>query len=282
LNVFMTAPLSDSREVLSQLKSLVFEKIVTEDRSGRTPFIVLAQMLAQLPPDDEIKKKYAWASVRIINKVQQMSAKQLGMLLRFLHKSGIPSKDIVEKVRDFLKSQSPLTSETGKRAEIIRWLIDTGLKMLPQELELEEAVKAQFPWLWIEAMMQTDWNSASDAIVENLKQQQSATELLAFLPYLWSKNRIIAEDFSRWCEVLPAREVDKLKEWFTKRCLSFPASISSQKTQAIGAVEEVKNWTPVPNAIARPGPTRVDQSDRKFLGKTAFAWIVQIQGPTTH
>lgn len=269
----MTNILSENSNILSQVKGLVFEQVVVEDRSGCPPLVVLAEALAQLPPDDEIKKQYAWAAGQIVSEIRRMSEKQLGMFFHFLHQSGIPSKAIVEKVRGFLNAKPPLIPQVGKRVEIIRWLIDMGERLWPKELDMETGIKKEFPWFWIEATIQTDWNKASKAITETLQTKHSdVIELLALLPHLWNRQLIRPEDFSSWQQVLAEPERTKLSNWFLDRRLTLPQQLVPSRELPESIPNRIRPSAYAPHVEATRGAARsappLSQEGKDFLANS--------------
>ncbi len=211
---------SDTGEIESTIRSLLHQKLPPEDRSGRSPLVALAELLAKTAPDDDAKTKYAWASAQLIKEVEQFSEDAVRRLVRFLYAARFSSGPILDEVKRLLRSGCRAKGDIRKRAELLRWSITRGERMLPNELNKEVEIKSRHPWLWIDAMAASDWEVAKKEIIAALRKQKTARDLLVRLPYYWKKHPLTNDDFGPWLAALPKPEGDKLRNWSERREMS--------------------------------------------------------------
>ncbi|MCU0786226.1 MAG: hypothetical protein MUF81_19700, partial [Verrucomicrobia bacterium] len=187
------------KNVATELEALIRQGQPTEDWSGRTPLMLLADELASLPPNDARKREYGWAVSQMARQIPSFTDSEMERLCFFIESAEISVDLFSEAFRAVLRSGLKSAREIRKRAELLRLLAEMGVSLAPSLLREEKPVKRRFPWHWIDAMEPVNWPEAERAITETLSAEREARNLLARLPYLWEKHsRVLGSCLSDW------------------------------------------------------------------------------------
>jgi len=245
------------------LDTLIREQNAAEDSSGRTLLDILADDLAELPPNAPRKQEYAWAVNRVARDVPKLTFQQTQRLCLFIESAAFPLEAFAEAFGTLLRSGLKSGSEIDKRAEIIRLLAEQGERFLPSRLMEETQVRKRFPWHWIDAMEAVDWPEAERAITATLTQEGKARSLLARLAFLWDKHGPMKESLGAWSRILLGAERQKLLDWMEHRNILSPE-------MAFGLLHEERN------NIVESG---LDSGGEQFLTKAVQGSQILISTP---
>jgi hypothetical protein len=168
-------------------KFLAEESSATPDRSGRTPLVALSESLSRLSPVDTEKLKYVWAAEQVLESIDSLPPDELRRLFNFIQIGNFPMQRIAAVLAKSLRTRLDPIRHTERRAMVLSWLTKLGCYAEPRLLRKEQEVRARYPWHWIDAMCDVDWDAAVECATEQLQKSQDASPLLARLAYFWKR-----------------------------------------------------------------------------------------------
>ncbi|MEI7732885.1 MAG: hypothetical protein WCO56_25155 [Verrucomicrobiota bacterium] len=208
------------------LKQAIFDasKHEPDFREGGSRFLVLAQLLAGLPPNNPIVSNYIGQLENLFRDTPDWPAETVENLCFFIELSRMPSDRVTEFVNSILESKfrEEDSDTVRKRGLLIRLLSGIGRPLSVEQLDKEDCLKKNWPWMWIDAVEPVNWEKARDHIGATLKREKVALGLAARLPYLRDRygKKEVGADHSRltvglkhWLKILQGIERQKLVDW---------------------------------------------------------------------
>ena len=212
-------------QLREQIRELMKASSAIEDRSGRTPLDVMAEVVVAGKIE---AANVAQAVTELLTEAPSTDLDELIRLVNFISAAELMLNH--RRLNEIVETQLNRPSDVEKRGELLRLQWRLGRKFLPAELEREVAVKSACPWLWFDLMLAAEPNDAAAFALERCRQHGLEPGLEARLVELW--RRIDPDEFSRWfvslTSCLDESELGPLSEMLSEFTISTPGSDQSE------------------------------------------------------
>jgi len=194
-----------------------------EGRSGAKPLDMFAlrltgKLILDTASEDEIEAAYNALQV-IADGLDQRDHKFVDALCDFIWMAKIPPHIIEEAFLPWLQKSDRLNPKLLEvRGEILQLLAQEGPGLSESFLENELGVRNFYPWYWIDAMSETNWDITVEEIAKHLKDDDGFDHLrvrLARFLHDQSPNKLL-EAVETWQPLLSQENIEELRGWFTR------------------------------------------------------------------
>lgn len=209
-------------DALKLLKKMLEEDDQTEERSGRTRLVTLAEEIDRSNPEDKYRRVFGWTIHQSAKLLPELSVEGIVNLHFLLKSSNIGPLSYADTYRRAFLSNKEWRMDSNKvrqRAEVFRLLSESGEKFTGGDLSREKEIKEKFPWLWIDVAVRFYLQGYLDEVKCRLENdgEVAVQQLLMRLP-LWCRLRgkalikDISDNWQRSLNKLGASAKTKIEE----------------------------------------------------------------------